>query len=368
MKATNDIIKYIKRDLKEEELAKKQGTWYDIICMADVEPEEVKWLWYPFIPLGKTIILQGDPGLGKTFLAVEIAAIVSNGGTFPFSGDGEKREPSNVLFQTAEDGLSDTIIIRLDKAQANNKRVFVMEEGDKILTLDDGRLRDAISKLNPKLVVIDPMQAFIGSDKDMHRANEMRPIFRKLDKIASEFGCAIVLIRHLTKGKSGKAIYDGLGSIDISAAVRSILQVCEVPETENRRAIVHIKSNLAVNGQVIFYDLDPERGFTWAGAGSLTENDLLSHSKAVKQKTTVLVECMQFLKGVLANDRVAANEVKRIAKENGFTEITVERAKEELGVKPKKMRNADGKMQSFWSLSSKSIEMYDDVDDVDDLT
>ena len=140
-----------------------------------------------------------------------------------------KKTSCNVIFQTAEDGLADTIKPRLENAGADCSKIFVIDEAEHALTLDDARLKAAILETKAKLVIIDPIQAYLGADKDMHRANEIRPIMSKLSRIAEETGAAIIVIGHLNKAHSGKSIYRGLGSIDIAAAARSILTVGEVP-------------------------------------------------------------------------------------------------------------------------------------------
>lgn len=319
-----------------------------LICMEDIEVEDIRWLWKPYIPLGKITILQGDPGLGKTFLATQLAAIVSNGKSFPYDKNDRKAKAGNVIFQTAEDGLGDTIRARLDSASANCERIFVIDEGEKGLTLDDSRLRDAIRKKRPKLVVIDPIQAFLGADKDMHRANQTRPVMSKLNKIATEFGCAIVLIGHQNKAQGGKAIYRGLGSIDFAGAARSILVVCEMPEIENRRAIVHIKSNMEAQGLIILFDLDPIRGFLWVGVSELTADEVLNYRRATERRAPVRNECEDFLKKLLSNGPISAKEVQRATEAKGFPRITVNRAKENLQIKSIKNEGKGGEW--IWRL------------------
>ncbi|MDD4414948.1 MAG: AAA family ATPase, partial [Oscillospiraceae bacterium] len=194
-----------------------------IICMDDIETKEVDWLWYPYIPYGKVTIVQGDPGEGKTSFALALIALLTTGKPLPEQEHGG--EPVSVIYQTAEDGLSDTIKPRLEAYGADCKRVLVIDEDEVSLTLSDERLEEAVNETGARLVVLDPIQAYLGSDVDMHRANEVRPVFKRLCTMAEKTCCAVILIGHMNKDTKGKALYRGLGSINYSAAVRSILVV-----------------------------------------------------------------------------------------------------------------------------------------------
>ena len=334
-----------------------------IICMDDVKTEKVQWLWKPYIPLGKVTILQGDPGLGKTFFATQLAAIVSTGGNFPFGNDAGKMEAGNVVFQTAEDGYGDTLKPRLEKAGADFKRIFYIDEEDNGLTLNDNRLRTALWTKRPKLVVIDPLQAFFGADKDMNKSNVTRPIMHKLSDLAAEFGCSIVLIGHLNKSQGGKTVYRTLGSIDFVGAVRSVLTVSEVSGMEYRRAVTQTKLNLEVKGAPILFDLDPTKGFLWAG----TSADVLMYRQTEERKQTVMDECIQFLHDLLADGPLYATEAFEAAEESNFSKVTVRRAKEKMGIESRKEKGKNGK--SIWRLPrSEKDDKFDKVDTVEGLT
>ena len=147
---------------------------------------------------------------------------------------------------------------------------------DDTLTLVDDRIEKAIRENNAKLMVIDPLQAFLGANVDMNRANEVRPIFRKLADIAQSTGCAIVMIGHLNKASGTQSTYRGLGSIDIAAVVRSILFVGKVKDDPTTRVIVHEKSSLAPPGQALAFSLGDQKGFRWIGAYDISAEDLLA--------------------------------------------------------------------------------------------
>ena len=199
-----------------------------MLRMADVELTSVDWLWFPYIPFGKLTIIQGNPGEGKTYFAMRLAAACTNRKPLPGM---ETLEPFNIIYQTAEDGLGDTVKPRLIEADADLERVLVIDDRDTPLTLADERIARAIRENSARLVIIDPVQAFLGADVDMNRANEVRPIFRSLGDIAQATGCAIVLIGHLNKAAGTQSTYRGLGSIDITAAVRSLLFIGKLKDS-----------------------------------------------------------------------------------------------------------------------------------------
>ena len=212
-----------------------------MLCYKDIEQTSVEWLWFPYIPFGKLTIIQGNPGEGKTYFAMMLTVACTNRKLFP---NMEDIEPFNVIYQTAEDGMGDTIKPRLVEAGADLSRVMVIDDSEEVLTLSDDRIEKAVRQNHVRLVIIDPVQAFIGADVDMNRANEVRPVFRKLGMIAEKTSCAIVLIGHLNKSSGTQSTYRGLGSIDIMAAVRSLIFIGKVRKDPTTRVLIHEKSHL----------------------------------------------------------------------------------------------------------------------------
>ena len=226
-----------------------------IVRLGEVEPEKVAWLWEPYIPLGKLTILEGDPGIGKTWLSLKIAAIISRGDTFP-GAEGiprMQREPANVVYLSAEDGLADTLRPRLDKAGADANRIYALTGWEEV-DPETGRRKNgsislaaldvietALMQIKPNLVVVDPIQAYLGAGVDMHRANEVRPVLAGLAALAEKHKFAALCIRHLGKSGQDRVIYRGLGSIDFAAAARSILLVGQHPDDERRRVLAQQK-------------------------------------------------------------------------------------------------------------------------------
>lgn len=307
--------------------SKKPAKSVPMICMNDVEQTEVDWLWYPYIPFGKLTIVQGNPGEGKTFFAMQLAAACTNEKFLP---DMEPFEPFNMIFQTAEDGLGDTVKPRLVSSGADLKRVLVIDDTDNPLSLADDRIEKAIRENKAKLMVIDPLQAFLGANVDMNRANEVRPIFRKLADIAQSTGCAIVMIGHLNKASGTQSTYRGLGSIDIAAVVRSILFVGKVKDDPTTRVIVHEKSSLAPPGQALAFSLGDQKGFRWIGAYDISAEDLLAGGEGTKAELKQ-EQAVKLIYEFLSDGReVSVAEINKEAIERGISERTVRLARNSM--------------------------------------
>ena len=273
---------------------KKAEPCLKLIHMDQVEVEEIEWLFYPFIPYGKVTIIQGDPGEGKTTVVLQIIAKLTKGeAILSETSEGKSEEtgvePINVIYQTAEDGLGDTIKPRLLAAGADCSRVLVIDDQDQPLTMVDARLEEAIIQTKARLVVLDPIQGFLGAGVDMHRANEIRPLMKRIS--------AIILIGHMNKNSNGKSSYRGLGSIDFQAAARSVLIVGRVKDEPEIRVICHVKSSLAPEGDAIAFRLDKEKGFHWIGKYDISAEDLLSGDGRGQK----IRSAKEFLKEILAN-------------------------------------------------------------------
>ena len=299
----------------------------EIIRMSEVDTQTVEWLWEPYIPFGKVTIVQGNPGEGKTTFALRLAAACTNRKPFPHMA---VHEPFNVIYQTAEDGLGDTIKPRLMEAEADLDRILVIDESKQGLSLSDERIERAIRQTGARLIILDPIQAYVGEKTDMNKANEIRPMFRRLAEIAERTGCAVILIGHLNKAAGGQSAYRGLGSIDFRAAARSVLLIGRVKREPNVRVIVHDKSSLAPEGKPIAFCLDPETGFSWIGEYDITADELLSGAGGNTATKTEQAE--RLILDLLADGKeLASEDLVKAAAEAGISERTVQNAKRNMG-------------------------------------
>lgn len=317
-----------------------------IINMSQIVSKPITWLWYPYIPYGKITILQGDPGDGKTTLILRLAAKLSKGESI--LDQNENREAINIIYQTAEDGLADTIKPRLEAADADVSRIYVIDDSDKSLSMCDDRLERAIIVTNAKLVILDPLQAFLGANIDMHRANEIRPIMSHLAALAEKYDCAIVLIGHMNKSLNNKAAYRSLGSIDIPASSRSVLLLSRVKDNPTIRVMLQIKNNLAEEGDPIAFELNKKTGFKFIGKYEITADELLngtSHFSKTEQAEKMIKD--------LLDDGIPKPQPYFVeqGKYRNIGERTVMQAKKNLGVKSLRI---DGKW--FWQLVDPTLQ------------
>lgn len=321
-------------------------TELQMIKMSEIQSKEVAWLWYPFIPYGKLTIIQGDPGDGKTTLVLNIAAKLSKGEGL--DSDMKLTEPLAVIYQSAEDGLADTVKPRLEAAGADCENISVIDESKKSLSMIDERLEEAIIKTKAKLLILDPIQAYLGGNMDMNRANEAREMTKKLAALAEKYQCAIVLVGHMNKAAGNKAAYRGMGSIDFFAVARSVLLVGRVEGEENIRAVVQIKNNLAGFGHPKAFELS-EDGFLWLGDYEITADEVLG---GIAPKANKLEQAKRLLQKLAeTNNAMQSNEIFNLAEEQNISRRTLENAKKELGVRAKRINNS-----WYWELNKVRID------------
>lgn len=304
-----------------------------------IESKSIEWLWYPYIPYGKITIVQGDPGEGKTSLVLSLIAKISNGEKLPCS---DEKVDGITIYQNAEDDVADTIKPRLEKYSANCNKICFINSSEYANFFEDNGIEQAIIETKAKLLVLDPIQSFLGEAVDMNRATSVRPFLTRLSEIAKRTGCAIVLIGHLNKSSGNKANYRGLGSIDILAAARSVLLVGRTSGSNSIKVVAQQKNNLAPLGKSIAFQLQNGK-VVWMGEQDITADDIVTCASV---KYSKLDEAMEFLLNFLSDGMKPYKEIEENFEELNISKRTFMKAKAQLVVKS--IKKIDG---WYWELS-----------------
>ncbi len=323
--------------------AASQGLAAKLISLSDVKPESVSWLWPGRIPFGKLTVLDGDPGLGKSTLTLDLAARLTTGRPLP---DGASCEPASVVLLSAEDGLADTIRPRLDAAGADTSRVFAVPvvsgpNGTEALpNLADHlpQIEEAIRAKGAGLLIVDPLMAYLGREVNSYRDQDVRGLLAPLAALAERTGASVVLVRHLRKGsRADGALYAGGGSIGIAGAARSVLLVAKDPDDEARRIVAAVKSNLSRTPAALAYRVEEDRegrafiAWEWAPV-EITADRLLAAAAEGEEERTVREEAAERLREILSSGPVAETTVRaELGVGRGFSERTYFRARRSVG-------------------------------------
>lgn len=252
-----------KPPLSEKELRKilKSSKRYDqeasaeFSCMSDIESQKVNWFWYPYMPSGSIVFLDGHPGRGKSYFTMWLAALCSNGGKFPFSK--ERLRKGRVLILNAEDDPERTMRPRLEKAGADLSPGKIHFQGRfRPLTKEGIQTLEAkIISFKPDLVIIDPLLTYMGSGVDMNKFNQVTEFLTYVDELARENDLCVVCVRHMTKSSGEHAINKGLGSTGFAARARSLLHIGISRDDHDVIGFAHVKSNWSEKGETLLYRL-----------------------------------------------------------------------------------------------------------------
>jgi Bifunctional DNA primase/polymerase, N-terminal/AAA domain len=340
---------------------------YACVRMASIKPEKIDWLWKDYLAIGKITLLDGQPGIGKSWLTCEIAGIVTRGGEFP---DGAICKPGKVLMFSAEDGLADTLWWRLKACGADLDKVIALNflEKDGLAVFNQKgliRFEETINEHNPSIVIVDPLFAFTGGAVDIHRANECREVSRVLAAIVARQRCNMLCVRHLNKsGGGGDPMKAGIGSIDWLAAARVGLMAGCDPDEKSKLALTIYKSNIGRKGMSFGYRLnfDPvteEGSFEWTGVSTLSADRICSpvHVESLND-TNERIDAEDFLRELLKTGPIDAAEIEIARKANQIPDYHLRKAKIALGIKPYKLGNQNSNERSkwVWKLPAEGVE------------
>ncbi len=317
-------------------------TGTDIVCLADLQPQPVEWLWQHRLAAGTLAMLSGEPGSGKTWVALAIAAALTRGRD-PFTG--EKLKPATVLYASAEHAAAQVIQPRFAGLRGDPARLVVLRRASASpMSSSDSALRDlelALQKTQAHLVVLDPWDGLCEVDLD--RASQTRPLLDRLARLAELHRCCILLIRHLAKPPAGRHAHRGRASMDCSAALRTEFLVGSSPDAPAQTALLHVKSNLGPLAPPLDYRIGEDGNFHWTGLSNLTPEDLLA-ARPTGAGLPKRKFAAQWLRDCLEQGRQTQGSIEIAAERDGVCITTLRRAKFDIGVRSSK----DGKSGAWW--------------------
>jgi hypothetical protein len=311
-----------------------------LVCAADVEPEEISWVWPQRIAKGKLTLLLGDPGVGKSTLLIDVLARISTGAEWP---DGGRAPLGTSVLLACEDGLADTLIPRMIQQGANRRNMFVLqaatdEEGRErhfALDRDLPQLRVAIERHRPVVIAIDPVSAYFGTDRDSYKDPEVRAVLAPLCSLAEETGTAIVGLVHPTKASQQKALYRVMGSQAFAATARIVLGAGKDPEDETRRYLMPIKENICAPSAMLGYSFH-DRVLVWSSepVSGVTVDCVMSGHAVVPDEDRD--DAAEFLRDLLSDGQMTATDVDKAARGAGWTIRQLRLAQKRAGVTTEK--------------------------------
>ncbi len=316
-----------------------------IIKASEIETREIEWLWYPFIPYGKVTVLQGDAGDGKSLMILKLAAMLTRGEPMPFT-DGDGQEPINVIYQSSEDDADDTIVPRFLKAGGDPDRLMFISEKEQFLTFSDPRILDALKLTKARLLILDPLSAYVGEGTQINSANAVRAQFRPLIEIAKEQNIAILIIHHQNKHQGQKAINRSAGSVDVIAAARSALLVTRAGrDSPDERILAQVKCNVGPTGNAIRFSVS-DGEIEWLSEEAKTADEALGNLFAgMGRPDTQMQTAKDALSQLLAEGPKPQREVMDCLRNAGIGESTAKKAKAQLAIRSVKQGSV-----WFWSL------------------
>ena len=329
-----------------------------LVRLSEVEPEETTWLWKPCLGRGKLTMMSGDPGLGKSTVALDLASRISSGGLWP---DDSQAPRGSVVILSAEDGIADVIRVRVQRQGGDASRIRVLkaidcgEDGQRMFSLDGDMpyLKDAITELGDvSLLIIDPISAYCGN-KDSYKDAEIRKLLMPLSALADELDVAILGIGHFTKDAKRQALYRGIGSIAFVAAARTAFAVARDPaDSDARRCLLMpIKSNIGSKPSTFAFEIDDDGKLVWGEERLDVDPDSVLSGTGGSGKAEAPPFAEEFLRDLLKEGKVSALEIKRRAGEERISNHALRRAAKKLGVKPRKVGQPGAKDQGWmWSL------------------
>jgi archaellum biogenesis ATPase FlaH len=318
--------------------------------ISEVEAEDIEWLIPGLIPRRELTILEGDPGLGKSYLIQMISARLCDGKPLPVFPEYHPQGPVRVVHFDTENTAATVTKSRLMSNRCKNLENFFQSEEP--FSIDDKERWEVVvnrlEEIKPALVVFDTINTYIGT-ADTYRSSETQQAMAFFKSLAVRFNCAVVVLRHLTKGKGDKAIYRGQGSIAFAGSARIVATVGQHPEEEDLRVVACTKNNISTKFKSFTFSIEPvgnKSRFVWGESVDYNSEDLMV---AVKPNGSDKEKAIEFLKEVLSNGREDASKIIQMAEARSISRSTVNRAAAAIGVN-KDITGFGKNRQSWWSI------------------
>lgn len=345
-----EIVEPEQADEHDQSVSTAKNFSGELRPLASYESKKVQWEWEPYVPKGMITMITGDPGSLKSYLTQALCALVTLGESM----DGTPRKPGDCLYLTNENDPECVLRPRFDALGGDPNRIHLLADGlqkngkEHQLTLADlDILEDMLRARRYRILVVDPIQSYLGSGVDAWRSNQTRPVLDGLGRLTRQYNVSTIVIRHARKSGGSRAIHRGLDSIDFTGAARSELLVgCSADGKE--RAMIHIKSNVGPLGRPMAFEIlpgGPAGHFQFLGESNLTAADL---SEPEKGKDSVLDSAKEFLREMLGEGELSWAEIEKERKIRGFANKTLQRAKTALGVTSRQYRDKEGRRQWLW--------------------
>lgn len=314
-----------------------------------IESRKPEWLWYPYLPKGKIVLLSAMPGTGKTFFSLYLCSVISRGGIFFGEPEDTRRLPYFAVYQTAEDGVADTLKARLEMMipTPDYRYIYNVDESECPLSFSEPDMIEEILRYkHPALMIFDPLQAYLGADVDMHRANQVRPVMARIGALAEKYNCTMLFVMHHSKMQQSNALYSVLGSVDIPAVARSMLMLDKNPENDEQLILSHSKSSLAQHGQSIIFHIE-DGNPVFDEISDLTAQEIYQKTKRPRN-SNCLLQATELLQAELDknNGFVSLKTINELKEVQNLSHATFQKAKKLLRLQY--VRVGYLKPEGFW--------------------
>ena len=322
----------------------------DILYLSEVDQRPVEWLWQDRLASGTLAMLSADPGAGKTWLALAIAAALTRGRV---PGASQQNQPSTVLYASTETMRSELLRPRFATLEGDPSRLVLLRgvtpaagPAAALSLRDTAVIDDALQRTQARLLIVDPLHGFFGDQVDIRLSGETHPLLDRLALLAEKRRCCILLIRHIGKRGGAGVAARGLGSIQLSGAVRTEFLAGSSPDAPSHRALVPIKSNLGPLAPALGYTIGPDGAFSWTGNSTLTPEELLT-SRPTGAGQPQRKFAGEWLRQALENGSRSQYRIEIDAQRDGISIATLRRSKFDIGV----ISTKDGTSGAwYWSL------------------